>query len=178
MNLLLQTQERALISLSSEELVSLANTLNEVCNGIHIDDDELESRLGTSRKALLELHATLLSKMDVTTQKYELVEAFPAPASVMVRAISVYGDPVELSTSEAQKLVDDLQQALQVASSKPGHPSFRIFLHGNAPFADRPVAARSSCCVHDISTPPTRSTRIARRVPLRLALCAARLLVR
>lgn len=69
-------------------------------------------------------------------------------------------------------------RACYEARTKPGHPNFRIFLHGNAPFADRPVAARASCCGHDVSTPPTRPTRIARRVPLRVALCAARVLVR
>ena len=116
MNILLQTQERALISVSSAQLVSLANALNEICNGIQIGEGEFESRIGAPRKTLLELHATLLSKMDVTEQEYELVEVYPEPASVMVRAVSVYGDPVELSTSEAQKLVDDLKQAIQVAS--------------------------------------------------------------
>jgi len=115
-NLLLQTEDRTLISLSSSELVSLANALNEVCNGAHIGEREFESRLGTSRKELLALHSALLAKVDSPNQEYEVIAVHPEPASVMVRAISVWGDPVELSTAEAQRLIETLQNAIQAAS--------------------------------------------------------------
>jgi len=32
-----------------EELVVINNALNEVCHGVHLDEDEFETRLGYSR---------------------------------------------------------------------------------------------------------------------------------
>lgn len=116
MNLLLKTDERALLSLSNAELLGLVNALNEVCNGLHIAESEFESRLGTPRQSLKALHAALLQQSEAAASAYEIVQVFPEPASVMVRAISVYGDPVELSTAEAQKLANDLVQAIDAAS--------------------------------------------------------------
>lgn len=41
------------ISLTSEELMGISNALNEVCNGVDIDDEEFETRLGVERTFLL-----------------------------------------------------------------------------------------------------------------------------
>jgi hypothetical protein len=37
------------LKLSQDELLLLNNALNEVCNGVHIDDAEFSTRLGASR---------------------------------------------------------------------------------------------------------------------------------
>ena len=37
------------VELTDAELVVVNNALNEVCNGVHIEDDEFETRLGVSR---------------------------------------------------------------------------------------------------------------------------------
>jgi hypothetical protein len=37
------------VELTDAELVTLNNALNEVCNGVHIDDPEFETRLGVTR---------------------------------------------------------------------------------------------------------------------------------
>ncbi len=43
------TAGRYLLEPSESELVLLNNALNEVCNGIHIDDPEFATRIGASR---------------------------------------------------------------------------------------------------------------------------------
>ena len=40
------------IELSREELGSIGNALNEVCNGVHIHDAEFQTRLGVTRNEL------------------------------------------------------------------------------------------------------------------------------
>jgi len=38
------------VELTDAELVILNNALTEVCNGVHIDDAEFETRLGATRE--------------------------------------------------------------------------------------------------------------------------------
>ena len=38
------------VELTDRELVILNNALNEVCNGVHTDDAEFETRLGATRE--------------------------------------------------------------------------------------------------------------------------------
>jgi len=116
MNILLQTSERTLVSVSQDELRGLANALNEVCNGIDIPATEFHTRLGVDRSVLIELHQRLIAKPDESVSKYERVDVWPEPASVMVRAVSVYGGPVEMSTSEAEALIEQLRQSVEAAS--------------------------------------------------------------
>lgn len=116
MNLILQTSERTLVSLSKDELFGVANALNEVCNGIDIPDTEFRTRLGVDRSLLIELHQRLIAKPEESVCKYERVDVWPEPASVMVRAVSVYGGPVEMSTSEAEALIEQLRQSIAAAS--------------------------------------------------------------
>jgi hypothetical protein len=48
-----------LLRLSDDELVWLNNALNEVCNGVTIDDSEFSTRLGGSRQELRALLARI-----------------------------------------------------------------------------------------------------------------------
>ena len=116
MNLLLQTNERTLISLTSDELLGLTNALNEVCNGAYIPDSEFETRLGSSRHVLTELLSKLSTEVPSQLGDYEVVDVYAEPASIMVRAVSVFGDPVEMSTTEALAFVDKLELAIRAAS--------------------------------------------------------------
>ena len=52
MNLVRSTTKRLLISISPEDLLGASNALNEVCNGIDIDDAEFQTRLGRTRADL------------------------------------------------------------------------------------------------------------------------------
>ena len=43
------------LRVSDEELGLIGNALNEVCNGVHIDDFEFQTRLGSERGKLQQL---------------------------------------------------------------------------------------------------------------------------
>ena len=43
------------ISLTKEEIRIIHQALNEICNGMHIEDSEFETRLGTERKTATDL---------------------------------------------------------------------------------------------------------------------------
>ncbi len=45
-----KTKHSCTVTLTRGELVLLNNALNEVCNGIAIDDDGFQTRLGIDRK--------------------------------------------------------------------------------------------------------------------------------
>ena len=49
--------DHATATFSAAELLLLNNALNEVCNGITLDDDEFQTRLGVDRKTALKLLA-------------------------------------------------------------------------------------------------------------------------
>ena len=116
MNIVLQTSDRTLLSLSSDELLGVVNALNEVCNGVHISDGDFQSRLGVDRTFLNDLHQALLAEPHNAVRKYQCIDVWAEPASVMVRAVSAYGDPVEMSTKEAEDFVEELRKCIEVAS--------------------------------------------------------------
>jgi transcription initiation factor IIE alpha subunit len=45
------------VSFTMDELLMINNALNEVCNGVDFDDDELATRLGYPREQLRQLLA-------------------------------------------------------------------------------------------------------------------------
>lgn len=45
----------AAIDFSADELFLINNALNEVCNGVHIEDWEFQTRLGVPREEALKL---------------------------------------------------------------------------------------------------------------------------
>ena len=47
-----KTADEITLSLSQDELRSIANAVNEVCNGVHIADSEFATRLGIDRAEL------------------------------------------------------------------------------------------------------------------------------
>jgi hypothetical protein len=54
-----KTKTSSTVTISRGELVLLNNALNEVCNGVAIDDDEFQTRLGADRKNARKLLAEL-----------------------------------------------------------------------------------------------------------------------
>ena len=65
MRVLTRERNSAEVDLSTQELVTLSNALNEVCNGVReLDhDDEFHTRVGTdraeARKLLAQMHSVL-----------------------------------------------------------------------------------------------------------------------
>jgi hypothetical protein len=54
-----KTKNSSTVTLSHGELLLLNNALNEVCNGVAIDDDAFQTRVGTDRKHARKLLADL-----------------------------------------------------------------------------------------------------------------------
>ena len=52
------------IALSRDELLLLNNALNEVCNGIHIEEPEFATRLGLDRSEALSLLSAVNRLLD------------------------------------------------------------------------------------------------------------------
>ena len=118
MNFILQTSERLLVSLSREELRGISNALNEVCNGIHIDEAEFQTRLGVTRSFLQQALTTIGGRLVATPEpNYDCATAWADGASVQIRAISVFGDPVDMGADGARDfaalITDAITQAEQ-----------------------------------------------------------------
>jgi len=117
MHLVLKSGERSLVSLSNDELLGIVNALNEVCNGVGIPDAAFSTRIGVDRAFLQDLQRQLLAQPPEQLLRYELVSVWAEPtSSVMVRAVTAFGDPVEMNSSEAALLVSQLQSAIEEAS--------------------------------------------------------------
>ena len=54
-----QGDETADIRFSNEELVIISNALNEICNGVEIDDVEFATRMGAEREEVRSLLESL-----------------------------------------------------------------------------------------------------------------------
>lgn len=116
MNVVLNSSERALVSLSRDELLAMNNALNEICNGLHIDDRDFETRVGINRSAVAELLAEVGAALDASAATPEVAHVWSESGAVMVKAITVFGDPVELGEREAAAFAGDLTRAREDAS--------------------------------------------------------------
>ena|SRR2546423_12144984 len=115
MNLLLQSDERTLVSVSAEELLGITNALNEVCHGVHIPASEFQTRLGVTREFLSGILTTLLAEAPSSRRASELVSARADHGSVMVRVVTAFGDPVEMGEAAVTEFAEQLQQAIAEA---------------------------------------------------------------
>jgi hypothetical protein len=116
MNVVLQSNERSLLSLSTDELRGLTGALNEVCNGAGTPKEAFLERVGVNRETLLSLLGILRSHPHQSRRAQELVQVWAEHGSVMVRAISVYGDPVELGETQSTEFLAQLKLAIKEAS--------------------------------------------------------------
>lgn len=58
-----------LLSLNHYELVAINNSLNEICNGVDIEDAEFETRLGVSREELRSILKVINSLAESDSRK-------------------------------------------------------------------------------------------------------------
>jgi hypothetical protein len=115
MNLLLQSGERTLVSLSAEELLGITNALNEVCHGIQIPESEFQARVGVTREFLVGTLAALRAEAHPSRRASELVSAWEDHGSVMVRVVTAFGDPVEMGETAVTEFAEQLRQAIAAA---------------------------------------------------------------
>lgn len=101
MKTVIATEARVLVSLSSDEILALANSMNEVLSNSSIDEHDCHTRIGISYEKLQELHRNLLEVMrSEKSPVSEVFEAWRDGESVQIRAISVFGDPSDLGFDE------------------------------------------------------------------------------
>ncbi len=115
MKTVLRTQTRVLLSLSAEELTGIANAINEVCNGVAIQDSEFQTRLGVSRSFLQALIQAMPSQEASPTEPDQAVAVWEDCGSVMLKAFTAFGDPVELGERESKDLLEKFAQAVKAA---------------------------------------------------------------
>lgn len=115
MNVVCKSNERVLISMTLADLLAISNALNEVCNGIHIPDVDFHNRLGVTREEARSTLDEVSAAFDATASGTEVCRAWNDGGSVMIKAVTVAGDPVELGEQEAQEFLASLAAAPRVS---------------------------------------------------------------
>ncbi len=111
MNIILRNAERVLVSLTSGEIEIILRSLGAAI------DIEPRADLGEEERCLMNsLVESLREKVTAETAAYETAVVWADAYSVMVRAITVFGDPVEMSTSEAEAFISAIEKAKVEAS--------------------------------------------------------------
>jgi len=124
MKTVIATESRALVSLSSNEILALTNSMNEVLHNSSIDECDCHSRIGVAYHDLQELHRSLLVLMrSDKSQQSETFDAWRDGESVQICAISVFGDPADLGLDEVSDKIRALleePEAYQAGTSNGG----------------------------------------------------------
>ncbi len=124
MKTVIATDSRVLVSLSSDEILALANSMNEVLHNSSIDEHDCHSRIGIDYHDLQELHRSLLDIMrSEKSPESEIFDAWRDGESVQIRAISAFGDPADLGLEEVSDKLGALladTEAYQAAPSNGG----------------------------------------------------------
>jgi hypothetical protein len=116
MNIVSKSADRVLISISTADLLAISNALNEICNGVHIADTEFQTRLGVSRAQALSTLSRVLAAHDAPETDMEVCTAWEDHGGVMVKAITVHGDPAELGEAEAREFIQTVAAAVRKAT--------------------------------------------------------------
>ncbi len=126
MKTVIATEFRVLVSLTSEEILALANSINEVLHNSSIDEHDCHSRIGIDHNDLQELHRSLLETMrSAKSTEPEIFDAWRDGESIQIRAISAFGDPADLGIDEVSdkfRALLDNSEAYQVAKSNGDKP--------------------------------------------------------
>ena len=86
MNVVLQSRERTLVSLTFDELNGICSALNEVCNDSRLRDQEFQTRLGVTREFLLALLSQMPRNAESAQGSAERTGAWADQGSVQVIA--------------------------------------------------------------------------------------------
>jgi len=107
---------QALLSLSSEELFAVTQLVTEACALKTAGDPVFLKRYGVSQEAMKAMLVGLNEEPHASRKTSELLEAWADQGAVMIRVMNTYGDPVEMSETEATEFADVLRNAIQEAS--------------------------------------------------------------
>lgn len=115
MRKIIAAKTHTLLSLPNEELVALANVLNEVLHNSEISAADCETRIGVSIEELCRIHAEISTVIGAAgVDAFEIFEAEKEGFSIQLRAISALGAPADLS-------YDDVVQKITALSAD--HPN-------------------------------------------------------
>ena len=97
-------------------MLGICNALNEVCNGLPIEEVDFETRLGVSRAFLASLHSELRAGAKHTSLRVDSrADAWADAVSVQAICVSVSGDPVDMSSEEARSFAEQLRRGITEA---------------------------------------------------------------
>lgn len=114
MHTVLRTPDQALISLTNAEMLVLTDILRHAGHHRELGASEFRLRFGADRESVSELHDAMLAS--ARQQELETAEVWAEPGcSVMLRVITVHGDPVELSAHEAREFAERLHKSIEAA---------------------------------------------------------------
>lgn len=103
MKAVVATADRLLVSLSRDEVSALVNCASEVLHNSNLDERDCGSRIGIEHSELTTLLQQLAAALDEPlTPQTEIFDAWADGVSIQLRAISVFGDPADLSGDEVK----------------------------------------------------------------------------
>lgn len=109
MRTIITAKERLLASLSNDEVLALANVVNELLNNSTVDEHDCTARIGIDLQQLKNLHKELIAAVESPkVDSLEVFEAWRDGESLQLLAISVYGDPADLALDEFKATIDPL----------------------------------------------------------------------
>ena len=112
MKKVIAAKTHTLLSLPNEEVVAVANVLNEVLNNSDISEEDCASRIGVSIKVLRRLHQEIAAAVDAAgSDSFEIFEAEKEGYSLQLRAISALGAPADLSFDAVVRKIRTLDDA-------------------------------------------------------------------
>jgi len=118
MNLVHQNGHRYLLSVSRDDLGAISNALNEVCNGVQIQEPEFQTRLGYTRERLSGILGQIGSFLRAEPSKtFEVADAWADGGSVQVRCMGAYGDPADMNSAEARAFAALLNRSADQADA-------------------------------------------------------------
>ncbi len=115
MNVVLQSPDRTLLSVSSDELVGICNALNEICNDACLGEAEFQTRLGVTREVLVRLLKQMPAAVTPKSGTPKRSDVWVAEGAVHMLCITAWGDPVELNTEEARQFAAQLNSVISAA---------------------------------------------------------------
>lgn len=110
MRKIIAAKTHTLLSLPNQELVALANALNEVLHNSDISAEDCQARVGVSLEELRRVHQEISAVVDAAgTDAFEVFEADKEGFSVQLRAISALGAPADLSYDTVLSKISGLE---------------------------------------------------------------------
>jgi len=110
MRKIIAAKTHTLLSLSNDEVVALANALNEVLHNSDVSAENCGARIGVEFGELQRIHEEIAAIVDLAgTDSFEIFEAEKDGCSLQLRAISALGAPADLSYDGAVQKIQELE---------------------------------------------------------------------